>query len=123
MGYTGRKCQIQTVEPAADLMPPKLENFEMSNTSMTNTMTESSVEQVTNKINRTTSISMVNSHQGHWDFEQVTEEIQGTTIEPLGPIVITDPPSTVDPAATAGKWPIELESENPLIDSEIDNET
>ncbi|XP_057329154.1 delta-like protein 1 isoform X1 [Microplitis mediator] len=118
IGYTGRKCQIETVEPAAELMPPKLENVEMSNTS-----TESSVEQVTNKINSTTSISMVNSHQGHWDFEQVTEKIQGTTIEPLGPIVITDPPSTVDPAATAGKWPIELESENPLIDSEIDNET
>lgn len=32
------------------------------------------------------------------------------TAEPLGPIVITDPPTTittVDPAATAGKWPTE----------------
>lgn len=31
------------------------------------------------------------------------------TAEPLGPIVITDPPTTTvaEPAATAGKWPTE----------------
>jgi len=30
------------------------------------------------------------------------------TAEPLGPIVITDSPTTtVNPAATAGKWPME----------------
>lgn len=69
--------------------------------------------------NRTT-VSMVNSHQGHWD-DEVTEKVQGTTIEPLGPIMITDP-STVEPAATAGKWPIELD-DDPIIDSVIDNET
>ncbi|KMQ84433.1 protein jagged-1 [Lasius niger] len=56
------------------------------------------------------------------------------TAEPLGPIVITDPPTTtinvtdttiitttIDPAATAGKWPTEATTEPSERDDE--NET
>jgi len=56
------------------------------------------------------------------------------TAEPLGPIVITDPPpitinitdkaivtTTIEPAATAGKWPTEAATESSERDD--DNET
>lgn len=49
------------------------------------------------------------------------------TAEPLGPIVITDPSTTtittttIDPAATAGKWPTEAATESSERDDE--NET
>lgn len=39
-------------------------------------------------------------------------------VEPLGPIVITDPPTTVNPAATAGKWPTEAATESIVRDDE-----
>lgn len=46
------------------------------------------------------------------------------TVEPLGPIVITDPPpSTIDPAATVGKWPTEPPTELPITERDDENET
>lgn len=53
--------------------------------------------------------------------DNVREEQQ--TVEPLGPIVITDPPSTIDPAATVGKWPTEPPTEPPLAERDDENET
>ncbi|XP_034942873.1 delta-like protein C [Chelonus insularis] len=119
LGYTGRQCQIETVEPATDLTPPVADQFSLM------TMTQNSEAfkpqgEVDSKFNKT----FVNSHQGHLDADKEVikdEGVNGVTIEPLEPIIITDPPSTVDPAATAGKWPIEDSSESSVIDS--DNET
>lgn len=46
------------------------------------------------------------------------------TVEPLGSIVITDPPpSTIDPAATVGKWPTEPPTELPITERDDENET
>lgn len=66
--------------------------------------------------------------------EQKPPKEDEQTAEPLGPIVITDPPITiinvtdttvittnVDPAATAGKWPTEAATEPSERDDE--NET
>lgn len=44
------------------------------------------------------------------------------TVEPLGPIVITDP-AEMEPAATAGKWPTEAPTVPPYPDNDTDNET
>lgn len=50
-----------------------------------------------------------------------TKEEEETTAEPLETIYITDP-STIDPAATAGKWPTEPPTEIPVTDNDADNE-
>lgn len=48
------------------------------------------------------------------------------TAEPLGPIVITDPPgttTTAEPPQTAGKWPTEPPTDSPLSQLDAENET
>lgn len=56
------------------------------------------------------------------DKNKVKDEEQ--TVEPLGSIVITDPPSsTIDPAATVGKWPTEPPTELPITERDDENET
>lgn len=50
-----------------------------------------------------------------------SDKVEEVTAEPLGPIVITDPPTTVDPAATAGKWPTESATES--LERDDENET
>lgn len=68
------------------------------------------------------------------DMKQKPSQEEEQTADSLGPIVITDPPTTtinvtdkaiiittVDPAATAGKWPTEAATEPTERDD--DNET
>lgn len=56
------------------------------------------------------------------DKNRIRNEEQ--TVEPIGPIVITDPPSTIDPAATVGKWPTEPSpTESPITQTDDENET
>lgn len=57
------------------------------------------------------------------DKEKDTVKGEEQTVEPLGPIVITDPPSTIDPAATVGKWPTEPPTESPVVEMDDENET
>ena len=54
--------------------------------------------------------------------DETTDNNKETTAEPLGPIVITDPPE-IDPAATAGKWPTEPPTESPSTERDAENET
>lgn len=54
------------------------------------------------------------------DKDQTGKE-EEVTAEPLEPIFITDPPTTVDPAATAGKWPTESATES--LERDDENET
>lgn len=56
------------------------------------------------------------------DVEEVVEHEDEITAEPLGPIFITDTPTTtIQPPATAEKWPTEPPT-TPSIDSDVDNE-
>ncbi|XP_012536981.1 protein jagged-1 [Monomorium pharaonis] len=93
LGYMGRQCQIKTVMPSMDLTPPMPDaTIELSQDQ--DLADKPSIEETSNEDN-----------QG---MKPPKEEEQ--TAEPLGPIVITDPPTTTivpDPAATAGKWPTE----------------
>lgn len=72
---------------------------------------------------------MISSKPGSSDTPQTLNEEKNNvkdeeqTVEPLGPIVITDPPSTIDPAATVGKWPTEPPTEPPITERDDENET
>ncbi|KAK0077480.1 hypothetical protein PV325_003917 [Microctonus aethiopoides] len=136
LGYAGRQCQIETVEPAIDLMPPMPQPQSNITVTLSSELTEVPKEQENIEENdegdtqpphnRTTATPIVNAHQGHFETKKkvtVEDDLNATTtIEPLGTILITDPPSTVEPSATAGKWPTESPTENPIIDSDADNE-
>lgn len=119
----GRQCQIEMVEPATDLTPPMPERpAEVESLpSLGQPNLDEDKEQSNTEANRT-STPIVNSHQGHLEVSEDDDESKGTTVEPLGPIIITDPPTTVEPAATAGKWPTESPTESPITDSDADNE-
>ncbi|XP_063976203.1 delta-like protein C [Diachasmimorpha longicaudata] len=111
LGYMGRQCQIETVEPATDLTPPLP------------VVRPPEMEVLTVKPD-TSEKPVVNPDRGSVtpEYDALRDKgVNVTTIEPLGPIVITDPPTTVEPPATAGKWPTES-PETPVTDSDADNE-
>lgn len=110
LGYMGRQCQIKTMIPSMDLVPP---------TPTTTLELSHEIQDLADK----PSIEETSNEDKH-DEKPIKEEEQ--TAEPLGPIVITDQPTTiitttVDPAATAGKWPTEAVTESSERDDE--NET
>ncbi|XP_011310712.1 delta-like protein 1 [Fopius arisanus] len=116
LGYMGRQCQIQTMEPATDLIPPLPVELPQ----------ESEISSVKPEVS-TTGIQVHQNPEETISEEKATSpapEIQEieTTVETLGPIFITDLPSTVEPAATAGKWPTESPTLAPATDSYADNE-
>lgn len=58
-----------------------------------------------------------------WDGDEELEHKDESTVEPLGPIFITDPPTTQEPQSTAGKWPTESPTmESSVTETDIDNE-
>lgn len=95
----GRQCQIKTTVPSTELTPPMPDPGSNSPIDPQSASVES--EPVEN--------------------ENVSEETE--TAEPLGPIAITDPPSTIDPSATAGKWPTEPPTDSPSTEDDEENET
>ena len=112
----GRQCQIKTMVPPTELTPPMPDQHlddEVSETKpqmiqMTNPeIIEKPVESVDEK--------------DKGDKNRIRNEEQ--TAEPIGPIVITDPPSTIDPAATVGKWPTEPPTEPSVAQTDDENET
>ncbi|KAK9295054.1 hypothetical protein QLX08_010531 [Tetragonisca angustula] len=116
LGYMGRQCQIKTMVPPTELTPPMPDQHlddEVSETKpqmiqMTNPeIIEKPVESVDEK--------------DKGDKNRIRNEEQ--TAEPIGPIVITDPPSTIDPAATVGKWPTEPPTEPSVAQTDDENET
>ncbi|XP_047366553.1 delta-like protein 1 [Vespa velutina] len=99
IGYIGRQCQIKTTVPSTELTPP-----------MPDPGSDLSIDP------QRVSIKPETVENGN-----VSEEME--TAEPLGPIAITDPPSTIDPSATAGKWPTESPTYSPSIEDDEENET
>jgi len=108
----GRQCQIKTMVPSLELVPPAPDAASESQ-QIQDLADKPSIEESSNE-----------------EGSSVQQEEQQTA-EPLGPIVITDPPpsstvivaasTTVNPAATAGKWPTEVAT--PVTESsERDNE-
>ena len=121
----GRQCQIQMMVPASDLTPPLPDKAPSTTTTKSligEEQTKDPEKSTTSKLNLA-----VNSHQGHVDdTPNQTPELETiltmeTTVKPLETIFITDP-STIDPAATAGKWPTEPPTESPITDNDADNE-
>ncbi|XP_046431135.1 delta-like protein C isoform X1 [Neodiprion pinetum] len=127
MGYMGRQCQIETTVPATELMPPMPINtptqFEMPATS-----TEESVVTLSSLVEEAPVKPDVEEgsqalEEDRLDDDEPVEHKDEQTVEPLGPIFITDPPTTKEPAATAGKWPTEPPTTMlPSVDSDVDNE-
>lgn len=108
MGYMGRQCQIKTMIPSMDLIPPMPDANMGLSQEIQGLADKPSIEE--------------SSNEDKHEEEPVKEE---QTAEPLGPIVITDPPTTspIDPAATAGKWPTEAATESTEIERDDENET
>ena len=102
----GRQCQIKTMIPSVELVPPMPDVTMELSQDVQGLGDKPSIEEISNEDNK-------------YGIKPPKEEEQ--TAEPLGPIMITDPPttSTVDPAATAGKWPIE----ESMIERDDENET
>lgn len=101
--------------PATDLTPPLQETPVVVIPPEVTTGSENSSEPKP--------IIFVNSHQGH-EVHATTEIIdisETTSVEPLETVFVTDP-STIDPSATAGKWPTEPPTEIPATDNDADNE-
>ncbi|KZC06059.1 Delta-like protein C [Dufourea novaeangliae] len=107
LGYMGRQCQIKTMVPSTDLMPPMLDSTEL----------DTKPQMILIKP------QVVEDSQNLEDKDKDTTKEEEQTVEPLGPIVITDPPSTIDPAATVGKWPTEPPTEIPMVEMDDENET
>ncbi|XP_023247976.1 delta-like protein 1, partial [Copidosoma floridanum] len=102
LGFYGRQCEKKTEFPATDLVPP------------------TPVDQPWGSSMSSPSLTTPSSSSSNVMADVTTEE----TIEPLGPIVITDPPSTVAEAShTAGKWPPEPPTESPPQHLDAENET
>ncbi|XP_015605587.1 delta-like protein 4 [Cephus cinctus] len=119
MGYMGRHCQIETVVPAMDLTPPMPDkNSTPEPTSSTSAKPYSEVLGTATMPQETHNFTEELEHK---DETVVSDNNEGPTIEPLGPIVITDAP-TVDPAATLGIWPTEPPTETPVTLNDSDNE-
>nr|NP_001229927.2 uncharacterized protein LOC411317 precursor [Apis mellifera] len=108
LGYMGRQCQIKTMVPSIELTPPMPDSEAMQPQAM-----------VSMKPDATNENSQTLDEK---DKNKTKDEEQ--TVEPLGSIVITDPPpSTIDPAATVGKWPTEPPTELPITERDDENET
>ncbi|XP_032667057.1 uncharacterized protein LOC116842247 [Odontomachus brunneus] len=105
LGYMGRQCQIKTTVPSTELVPP-----------MPDTSGNLGLAQEAQDLADKPSIEVASSED-----KKVPVKAEEVTAEPLGPIVITDPPTTVDPAATAGKWPTESATES--LERDDENET
>ncbi|XP_072750444.1 uncharacterized protein [Anoplolepis gracilipes] len=118
LGYMGRQCQIKTMVPSMELIPPILNTTAGLSHEMQDLADKPSIEETSSEDTK---------HE-----QKPPKEEQ--TAEPLGPIVITDPPitiinvtditimtTTVDPVATAGKWPTEAATQPNERDDE--NET
>lgn len=78
IGYMGRQCQIKTMVPSTDLIPPMPDTID----------SEDKPQMILVKP------EVPESSQSLDNKDTKKEEEQ--TAEPLGPIVITDPPSTID---------------------------
>ncbi|KAK2582469.1 hypothetical protein KPH14_004775 [Odynerus spinipes] len=104
IGYIGRQCQIQTMVPFTELTPP---------------MPDPGADLSINPQTISPKPEAVESE----NIENGSKNEETETAEPLGPIVITDPPSTIDPGATAGKWPTEPPTEAPITEDDEENET
>lgn len=102
----GRQCQIKTMVPSTELIPPMPDQ----------TDSETKPQMISSKPGSSDTPQTLNEEKNN-----VKDEEQ--TVEPLGPIVITDPPSTIDPAATVGKWPTEPPTEPPITERDDENET
>lgn len=103
----GRQCQIKTMVPSTDLMPPLPDSSD----------SETKPQMILIK----PEVTEGSQNLDNKDKDVTKQEEQ--TVEPLGPIVITDPPSTIDPAATVGKWPTEPPTESPILERDDENET
>ena len=103
----GRQCQIKTMVPSTELIPPVPEAAD----------SETTPHMIPIKLNAT------EGSQNLDDKKEDNVREEEPTVEPLGPIVITDPPSTIDPAATVGKWPTEPPTEPPVVERDDENET
>ena len=105
LGFYGRQCEKETEVPATDLTPPKpvepLEPIDGSSGS-------SSAKPEATDVSSATESTSPSSEE---------------TAEPLGPIVITDPPTDEEPPQTAGKWPTEPPTDSPLQQLDAENET
>lgn len=102
LGYMGRQCQIKTMVPSTDLLPPTPETIAV----------EAKPQMILLKPELPVGPQVLDKDK------DATKEEEEQTAEPLGPIVITDPPSTIDPAATVGKWPTEAPTEPPINENE-----
>jgi len=110
LGYMGRQCQIKTMLPSLELVPPMAPESSVSESQQVQDLADKpSIEESSN--------------------EEGSSMEEQRTAEPLGPIVITDPPApsstgvTVNPAATAGKWPTEATPTTESNDRDKQNET
>lgn len=95
----GRQCQIKTMTPSMELIPPvPVATLELSQDAQS-LADKPSIEEISNE----------DKHEEEVPKKEELPQNEEQTAEPLGPIVITDPPTTttIDPAATAGKWPTE----------------
>ncbi|XP_048505179.1 delta-like protein B isoform X2 [Athalia rosae] len=140
LGFIGRQCQIETVMPALELMPPMLpanSSFTPEQTATTETIVVKpssgvavetasaipAIEEAPAKPDVEEGEQTLEEDKEHDDEE--VEHKDEPTAEPLGPIFITDPPTTPtakDPSVTAGKWPTESPTMTPYVDSDVDNE-
>lgn len=102
----GRQCQIKTMVPSTELVPPTPD--------LTESEAKPQMVPVVPEVNE--------SSQSLEEKDKNTVKEEEQTVEPLGPIVITDPPSTIDPAATVGKWPTEPPTESPVTERDDENE-
>lgn len=104
----GRQCQIKTMVPSTELIPPMPDQ---------NLDLEAKPQMILIKP------EIIEKPQSLDEKDKNSVKDEEQTVEPLGPIVITDPPSTIDPAATVGKWPTEPPTEPSLPERDDENET
>lgn len=104
LGFHGRQCEKEIEVPSTDLTPPKpLEPL------------DSSTSQPEHEEQQEETSTDLESSARPDTSSPTTEE----TAEPLGPIVITDPPES----QTAGKWPPEPPTDSPHLQFDSENET
>ena len=119
----GRQCQIKTMVPPTELTPPvqpdqQQQHLDELSETKPQTMILIKPEEIIEKPVE----SVEEDERDKEDKNRIRNEEQ--TVEPIGPIVITDPPSTIDPAATVGKWPTEPSpTESPITQTDDENET
>lgn len=113
----GRQCQIKTMVPPTELTPP-MPDQHLDEVSETKPQV---IQAINSEIIEKPVVESVDEKDKGDKRNRIRNEEQ--TAEPIGPIVITDPPSTIDPAATVGKWPTEPPTESSITQTDDENET